>query len=151
MANKTEGYPLTKFYFSVNWGKKSGEMSFQEVTGLEMSREKAEYRGGMDKGFTKKQVPGLNNFGELTLKKGTFAGDDDFFKWWKGGDDFTPERRDLNIKLRDSAGKIKMTWNVRKAFPTKLTSTELGAEKNEIAIETLVLVHEGISVKAEDN
>ena len=140
-------YPLTKFYFSVDWGR--GDMSFQEVSGLEMTREKAEYRGGLDMGFIKRQIPGMKKAGDLTLKKGVFAGNSDFFKWWNGtNEDPLPERRDVTIILRDSASKPVMTWTVSQAFPTKVSSSELNAEKNEIAIETLVLTHEGIKVES---
>lgn len=144
MATHINDYPLTKFHFSVNWGP--GEMSFQEVTGLEMSREKAEYRGGLD-WFVKKQIPGMETFGELTLKRGTFAGDNDFFDWWNGTiDNPMPQPRDVTIILKDPAGNPVMIWKVKRAFPTKVTSTDLNATNNEVAVETLVLAHEGISI-----
>ena len=148
MATQNKAYPLTKFHFSVDWG--DGPMSFQEVTGLEMTREKAEYRGGLDKGFAKGQIPAMKTFGELTLKKGTFAGDNVFFDWWngKGTEDGMPQRKQIIIQLKNPKGDSVMTWNVTDAFPTKVTSTELNAENNELAIETLVLVHEGISIEA---
>lgn len=145
----TEGnnnYPLTKFYFKVSW-EGLEEMSFHEVSGLEMTREKAEYRGGLDKGFTKQQIPGLKKFGELTLKRGTFIDNNEFFEWWNGNDnDPMPERKDLTITLNNAKGDPLTIWKVVKAFPIKVTSTDLNAEKNEIAIETLVLTHEGITV-----
>lgn len=140
-------YPLTKFYFKVEWG--SGQFGgFQEVTGLEMSREKAEYRHGLDKKFVKRQIPGMKTYGELTLKRGTFAGDNDFFDWWNGKSnpeqDGTPERRDITITLYNPAQKPVFVWNVEAAWPTKVTATDLQAENNEIAVESLVLCHEGI-------
>ncbi len=150
MATQTTDYPLTKFYFDVNWG--SGEMNFQEVTGLEMTREKAEYRGGMDKSFVKRQIPAMKTFGELTLKRGSFAGDNDFYDWWNGTSkdapgDGMPALRDLTINLKNAAGSSVMTWKVAKAFPTKVTSTDLNAQNNEVALETLVLAHEGFTLE----
>lgn len=145
MANQINDYPLTKFYFSVDIGQNL-KMSFQEVTGLEMTRDKAEYRGGMDTGFVKRQIPGMKTFGELTLKRGTTANNDDFFRWWNGENGLEPQRLDLSISLLDAKGDPAMTWVVRNAFPTKVTSTDLNAQNNEIAIETLVLAHEGITL-----
>ncbi len=143
-------YPLTKFHFLVNWG--SGDMSFQEVTGLELTREMVEYRGGMDPGFVKQCIPGMKSFGELTLKRGTFAGNNDFFDWWHGRTNEEvngmPERRTVTITLLNPSQSAVMTWTIVKAMPAKVTSTDLNAESNEIAIETLVLKHEGISVAA---
>lgn len=134
-------YPLTKFHFQVEWSGNNG--SFQEVTGLEMTREKAEYRGGMDHNFVKQQIPGMKTFGALTLKRGTFAGDNDFFIWWNGT---PPERRDLVIKLLNATQDTVVTWKVIRAFPTKVTSTDLNATNNEVAIESIELVHEGIEI-----
>lgn len=140
-------YPLTKFYFQVEW--KGNYAGFQEVTGLEMTRDTADYRDGLDPSFIKKKVPGMKTFGELTLKRGTFKGDNDFFDWWNGATneegDGMPERRNLIITMFNAAKKPVLVWNVDKAFPSKLTATDLNASNNEIAIETLVLVHEGIT------
>lgn len=147
MAAHTKDYPLTKFYFNVDWG--DGEMSFQEVTGLEMTREKAEYRGGLEPGFVKRQIPAMKSFGELTLKRGTFTGDNGFFDWWDGtAEDPMPERKQITITLRNNAGKPVFKWAVTNAFPTKLTSTDLNAENNEVAVEQLTLAHEGIKQEA---
>lgn len=142
-------YPLTKFSFHVEWG---GEYAgFQEVTGLEMTREKTEYRDGLDTGLIKRQIPGMKTFGELTLKRGTFEKNTDFFAWWNGESnpvaDGMPERRDLVITMRNAAQDPVMVWDVSRAFPTKVTATELNATSNDVAIETLVLAHEGIKMR----
>ncbi len=143
-------YPLTKFFFRVEWqGQYAG---FQEVTGLEMTRETTDYRDGLDPEFVKRQIPGMKTFGELTLKRGTFEGDNDFFAWWNGDTnpqgDGLPERRDLTITLMNAAQSPITIWDIKRAIPTKLTSTDLNADDNEIAIETLALVHEGIRLRS---
>jgi len=143
MANTINEYPLTKFHFEVSWG--SGNMSFQEITGLEMTREKTEYRGGLDPGFVKQQIPGMKTFGALTLKRGTFAGENDFFEWWNG--DPMPERRNLTISLLNTSGTPVVTWKIARAFPTKVTGTDLNAGNNEVAIESIELAHEGIVIE----
>lgn len=151
-TNNGNIYPMTKFYFSVEIKSDKNKIgtSFQEVTGLEMTRDKAEYRGGMDKGFVKRQIPGMKTFGELTLKRGTMDGKDNngFFEWWEGtANGLAPDRREVEIKLLNPKEEAVMVWSVRNAFPTKVTSTDLNAQNNEVAIETLVLAHEGITVK----
>lgn len=146
MANQISAYPLTKFYFGVDIGDDK-RMNFQEVTGLEMTRDKAEIRHGLDPGFVKRQIPGMKTFGELTLKRGTMANDITFFNWWNGTEQgLNPERRDVVINLLNPKGQTVMSWSVVNAFPTKLTSTDLNAQNNEVAIETLVLAHEGITM-----
>lgn len=159
-------YPLTKFYFLVRITKQLGgseeasiptgpsedngtgiTYAFQEVTGLEMTREKAEYRHGEDSGFVKRQIPGMKTYGELTLKKGTFTNQDELYKWWngEGNPDGMPDRRNVTISLKNSANTIVYSWIIKNAWPTKFTATDLMAENNEIAVETLVLCHEGIT------
>lgn len=151
MAKTIDKYPLTKFYFSVDWGE--SPMSFQEVTGLEFTREKAEYRGGLDPTFIKQCIPGMKSFGDITLKRGVFAGNTDFFAWWNGTSDDAPgdgmpARRDVTINLKNSAGDNVMIWKIDQAFPTKLTDTDLNAQDNEIGTQNLVLCCEGIRKEA---
>lgn len=140
-------YPLTKFFFRVAWGKDQFG-GFQEVTGLEMTREKAEYRHGLDTKLVKRQISAMKTYGELTLKRGTFAGDNDFFEWWNGDtnpeQDGTPERREITISMYNAAQKPVLVWDIEAAWPTKVTATDLMAESNEIAVETIVLCLEGI-------
>ncbi len=150
MANTIKKYPITKYYFEVTVIALNGNsqtMSFQEVSGLEGTRDKAEYREGDNPSLIKKQIPAMQTFGELTLKRGTFEGHNEFFTWWNGTEvDPMPDRRTLIISLLNPNGLPIITWNVKNAFPTKFTSTDLNAQNNEVAIETLVLVHEGITV-----
>ena len=143
MADNSNNYPLTKFHFLVDWG--GGNVSFQEVTGLEMTRDVTTYRSGYDPGFIKQQIPGMKTFGALTLKRGTFSHDNDFFNWWNQAP--MPQRRDLVITLLDAAHLPVVTWIVSKAFPTKLTSTDLNATNNDVAVEAIELVHEGIVIQ----
>jgi phage tail-like protein len=39
-----------------------------------------------------------------------------------------------------------MVWTLKNAWPTKVTGTDLKAEGNEVAIETIEIVHEGLEI-----
>ena len=39
-----------------------------------------------------------------------------------------------------------MTWVLENAWPTKITVTDLKGDGNEVAIETLEIAHEGLSM-----
>jgi phage tail-like protein len=41
-----------------------------------------------------------------------------------------------------------MTWKIKNAWPAKVQSTDLKSDGNEVAIETLEIVHEGITMEA---
>ncbi len=138
-------YPVPKFHFQVDWaGTKIG---FTEVTGLEVTTEKIEYRDGASPEYVKTQMPGMQTFGDLTLKRGIFASDNEFYDWWNTVKLNTIERRDVTISLLDEEHAPVVVWKVKNAWPTKVTSTDLNATSNETAIETLVLAHEGLTME----
>ena len=39
-----------------------------------------------------------------------------------------------------------MEWPVRNAFPPKITSPDLKASGNEVAIESMEIAHEGLTI-----
>ncbi|MEG3788851.1 phage tail protein [Lysobacter sp. CCNWLW3] len=138
-------YPLPKFHFEVQWG--GTRIGFTEVTGLEVSTDKIEYRDGASKEYHKIRMPGMQTFGDLTLKRGIFAGDNEFYEWWNSVALNTIQRRDITISLLNENHEPVVIWKVKNAWPTKVTSTDLNSSGNETAIETLVLAHEGLTME----
>jgi phage tail-like protein len=140
-------YPLPKFHFSVEWGGK--RIGFTEASGLDAETEVIEYREGSSPEYNKLKMPGMQKHANVTLKRGTFTGDNDFFDWWKTTRTLgTPERRDIIISLLNESHTPVFVWKVKNAFPTKVQATDLKADGNEVAIETLELAHEGIVMEA---
>ena len=76
-------------------------------------------------------------------------GDNEFYDWWNTVQLNTIERRDITIKLLNENHDPVVTWQVKNAWPTKVESTDLKADGNEVAIETLVLKHEGLTITYE--
>jgi phage tail-like protein len=138
-------YPLPKFHFEVQWG--GTRIGFTEVTGLEVTTEKIEYRDGASKEYHKVRMPGMQTFGDLTLKRGIFAADNEFYDWWNTVALNTVQRRDITISLLNESHEPVVVWKVKNAWPSKVTSTDLNASGNESAIETLVLAHEGLTME----
>jgi phage tail-like protein len=137
-------YPLPKFHFRVEWG---GErLGFTEVTGLDIQVEAIEYREGSSPEYSKIKMPGMHKFSNITLKRGSVAGDSDFFKWVNTINLNQVERRDVVISLLNETHQPVLTWKAKNTFPIKLQSSDLKADGNEVAIETLELAHEGLSL-----
>jgi len=139
-------YPLPKFHFLVKWdpGVRAG---FTEVTGLDMQIEAIEYREGSSPEYSKIKMPGMRKFSNITLKRGTVAGDSDFYKWVQNINlDAAVERRDLTISLLDETHAPVMSWKAKQAFPVKLAASDLKSDGNEVAIESIELAHEGLSL-----
>lgn len=140
-------YPLVKFHFQVDWG--GTKIGFTEVSGLDVETEVVEYREGASKEYSKIKMPGMQKFSNITLKRGTFKSDNEYFNWWNTVKLNTIERRDVTISLLNEEHSPVVVWKVKNAWPTKIQSTDLKADGNEVAIESLELVHEGLTIQNE--
>lgn len=138
-------YPLSKFYFQVDWG--GTQIGFHEVSGLDIEVELIEYRQGASPEFSKMKMPGMKKFSNITLKRGSFSGDNEYYTWLNTIQLNSVERRSITISLLDEEGLPTITWKVNKAFPVKLMSTDLKSEGNEVAIESLEIAHEGLVIE----
>lgn len=140
MAN----YPLPKFHFQVQWG---GErLGFTEVTGLDIQIEAIEYREGSSPEYSKIKMPGMPKYSNITLKRGSMDGDSDFYKWINTTSLNTVERRDIVISLLNETHSPVVSWKAKNAFAVKVQASDLKADGNEVAIETLELAHEGLNI-----
>ena len=81
------------------------------------------------------------------LKRGIVEKNNDLFNWFNNNGAPNVERRDITISLLNDEGDPVMVWTISQAWPSKLEGPGLKATGNEIAIESIELVHEGISVK----
>jgi phage tail-like protein len=142
MAN----YPLPKFHFRVEWG--GSKIGFSEVTGLNIENEMIEYRDGASPEYHKIKMPGLQKFGNITLKRGMFNGDNEFFQWLNTVSLSKVERRDVSIALLNENHEPGYLWRVKNAFPVKVVAPDLKSDANEIAVETIEIAHEGLIIEA---
>lgn len=138
-------YPLPKFHFQVDWG--GAKLSFTEATGLDMQVEVIEYRHGDSKDFSKIKMPGMRKFSNITLKRGTFQGDHDYYDWLSDiQDDRANKRRDVVIRLLNEKHEPVVSWKAIRCFPVKVQASDLKSDGNEVAIETVEIAHEGLSL-----
>lgn len=140
-------YPLPKFHFLVEWG--GTKIGFSEVSGLDVETEVIEYRDGLQPTYSKRKMPGMQKYSNITLKRGVFQSDNEFYDWWNTVKLNTIERRDIIISLLNEEHEPVVTWKVINAWPVKVQSTDLKSDGNEVAIETLELAHEGLTIQNE--
>jgi phage tail-like protein len=140
----TNVWPIPKFRFEVEWD--SAVMSFQEVSGLDIEAQPIEYRAGDSKVFSVTKMPGIRKHGNVTMKKGIFKSDRKFWDWFNQIKMNTIVRKPVTIRLLDEAGNPTMVWTLANAWPTKITGTDLKAEGNEVAVETIEIAHEGLTM-----
>jgi phage tail-like protein len=140
-------WPLPKFYFNIDLGDGKAQ-GFSEISGLESDIKPIEYRHSDSKVFSTIKMPGLRAVGNVTLKKGVFTADSIFWTWFDETKLNIIKRRTVVINLLDEKASPKMTWTLTNAWPTKVTGTDMKSDSNEVAIETLELAYETLSVKA---
>lgn len=143
-AQSTNVWPMPKFHFEVKWD--SEVMSFQEVSGLDTEAQPIEYRHGDSPEFSTIKMPGIKKSGNVTMKKGIFKSDNKFWDWYSQIKMNTIKRIPVTISLLDEGGAPTMVWVLANAWPTKITGTDLKSDGNEVAIETIEIAHEGITI-----
>ena len=138
-------YPLVKFHFQVEWG--GTKIGFTEVSGLDVEIEPIEYRDGSSPEYSKIKMPGMIKYSNITLKRGSFKSDNEFYQWLNTVSLNKIERRDITISMLNEEHDPVIVWKVRNAWPIKIQSTDLNSGSSETAIETLELVHEGLAIE----
>lgn len=145
-APSPNSWPLPKFYFQVDGLGGGIGNYFHEVTGLDTETQVIEYRHGNSKEFSTIKMPGLKKVGNVTLKKGVFAKDNKFWAWYSQIKLNLIKRQTIVIKLLDETGSPTMTWTLTNAWPTKIQSTDLKADGNEVAVESIELAYETLLI-----
>ena len=137
-------WPLPKFRFQVKW--EDAVMHFQEISGLDAESQTIEYRHGNSPQFSVNKMPGLKKYGDVTMTKGVFKSDNRFWDWFNQVKMSTIKRKPVTISLLDEGGAPTMVWTLANAWPNKITGTDLKATGNEVAVETIVISHEGLTI-----
>jgi len=145
MATGDRKDPFRGFNFivEINGIQKAG---FRECSGLDASTDVAEYREGKDAGNIARKLTGLNKHSNIVLKWG-ITDDHSLWDWRKKVIDGKTERQPGSIILNDETGAEKVRWNFVEGWPTKWTGPSFNATSNDVAIETLEIVHEGLTKK----
>jgi phage tail-like protein len=141
MATGSRNDPFRAFNFLVEIDGIT-RAAFRECSGLDSSQAPIDYREGGDQ-LTARKLPGLNTYSNISLKWG-ITSDAELWEWREKATDGKVERKNGSIILLDQTGVEKMRWNFIDGWPTKWTGPTFNATANEVAVETLEIVHEGI-------
>ena len=75
----------------------------------------------------------------------------DLYKWYEdcnknegGRSDWASNRKASSVSVYDQAGDMKARWELLNSYPSKYEGPKLEAGSNDVANETITLVHEGI-------
>ena len=119
---------------------------FREVTGLDSETEVVEHRHtGKSGNLIINKVPGALKWPNVVLKRGVT--DDRKLHDWRvkiEQGQIESNRKNGSVTLFAPDGTAVAKYTFKKAWPCKLNGPALDATKNEIAIESLELAHEGL-------
>ncbi|MFC6724536.1 phage tail protein [Halobium palmae] len=122
-----------------------GVAAFSECALPDSTTEPIEYRDGNDVKATVRKLGSLTKYGNLTLKRGT-TDSIELVEWRKQVEqgDVDGARQSIAVVLLDEEGNPGPRWEFENAWPSKYDAPDLNATANEVAIETLEIVVEGM-------
>jgi phage tail-like protein len=141
---------------------------FSSISGLNITTQAIQYREG---GYntTVHQIPGMTTFTPITMQRGVLYGNDQAMTWMRGifaavaGDGIAAGASNakgyrVNIKIwvmdhpNSASDNIpRIGFDIRNAWITQLSYTDLNANDGAILFESMNIVHEGLSVFFTDN
>jgi phage tail-like protein len=120
------------------------QASFTECTGLGAKTEIIEMREGGDP-RTVHKLPGKMTYTDITLKWG-MTDSTELWAWRQQIIDGDVVRKSGSIVVYDLSNHTEVArWNFINAWPADWQGPTFNAKGSDIAIETLVLAHEGIT------
>lgn len=136
-------YPYKKYDYKVLIDQKE-EAGFSEVSAPDITSDPVEYREDSVSVKAPGKQPGILKYSNVTLKRGTTESRA-FVDWMKEIDPGKATRKTVTIVLLDVEMNEVASWELQRAFPKKYVAPDFNDTSNEIAIESLELVCEGIS------
>jgi phage tail-like protein len=118
------------------------QAGFSECTIPDTTSDVVDYREGNEPPWARK-LPGLTKWGNFTLKWGV-TDSLDLYNWRKLVEQgkMKDARRKVAIILQDEEGNPAARWQFTDAWPSKYDAPDLTAKGNDVAVETLEIVHE---------
>lgn len=141
MAERKDPYRNFRFLLEIDGIVQAG---FTEVTVPDTSTDVVEYREGNEEPHLRK-LSGLNKFANIALKSGT-TDSMELFNWRKlvMQGKIKDARRNIAVIVKDEEGNPGARWEFENAWPSKYDPPDMNAKGNDVAIETMELVHEGM-------
>jgi len=148
MADGDRKDPLTTFLFGLKISDlgldhADGTAFFRSIGGLKTDTEVVDYQEGGVTTFTRKVI-GVTKWSNLILKQG-FTGDNKLWKWR-----YNPKRVNGTIYQLGAELKPICRWEFKNGYPVKWEGPDFDASKQELAIESIEIAHEGLEIFEEE-
>ena len=120
--------------------------AFAEVGGLTADGDAVDYREGTDVQPNVRKLSGLRKFVNITLKRG-YSQDKSLWQWYQNILNGVDDRRNVTVVLLNERREAVLRWHAENAWINKIEGPALKASSNDVAMESLELVHEGLSIE----
>ena len=117
---------------------------FAEVSGLEAENEVQVIREGGVNEYEHHFLT-IRKYPPLVLKRG-FTNSQELWNWYESTTKSKFQRKNGAIILLEASGQESYRWNFLQAYPVKWIGPQFRADANEVAIESLEIVHQGLAV-----
>jgi phage tail-like protein len=120
--------------------------AFSEVGGLTADGDAVDYREGTDMQPNVRKLSGLRKFVNITLKRG-YSQDKSLWQWYVNVMNGIDDRRNVTVVLLNERREAVLRWHAENAWINKIEGPALKASSNDVAMESLELVHEGLTIE----
>lgn len=144
-------YPLPVYNYRVEID--GDAVAFSEVSGLSIGYETTTYKESpVESGAPGPRVmrmPAQLSDTTVTLKKGVVKGKSipALYQWINSVQINQIAKKDIFVRLCDEEGNAVVSWKVTNAFPTKLDAPTFDAASNDVAIESMELMADRVSIE----
>jgi len=142
-AERRDPYRTFNFHLEID-GVPLG--AFSEASGLTAEGDAVDYREGTDQQQNVRKLTGLRKYSNVTLKRG-YTQDKSLWRWYGNIVNGQPDRRDVTITLLNEARQPVLRWHAESAWINKIEGPSFKAAGNEVALESVELVHEGLTLE----
>ncbi len=142
-------YPLPVYNYKVEIG--SATIAFSEASGMNIQFQPITYKESPTNGQAGPRIlymPGQPTATNLTLKKGVVRGTSvtTLYNWINSTQINQIDKKDIFIRLCDEQGNAVISWKVVNAFPTQLDAPTFDANANDVAVETMTLMADALTI-----
>jgi phage tail-like protein len=145
-------YPLPAYNYRVEIAGKN--YAFSDVSGLSIQIETTTYKQSPTEngkvGPTIMHMPAQATPATISLKRGLINNSDirALYTWMAATQVNVIEKKDIFVRLLDESGAPVISWKIFNAFPKQLDAPTFTANSNEVAIESMTLMADGVSLES---
>lgn len=143
-AERNDPYRAFNFQLQIDGIARGG---FSEASGLTAEGDAVDYREGSDKQSNVRKLVGLRKYSNITLKRG-YTQDTSLWDWYINIRNGVADRRNVTIVLMNEAHTPVLRWHAENVWINKIEGPSFKASGNEVAMESVELVHEGLIIEA---